>query len=134
MLYGAECPPVGGDTLFSNQYLAWEALSDEMRQRLGDKKAVNSAAKSYNGHSGSDEVKDHSAMPLISIEEEEESLPLLHELWRHAITPEFTLRFCWQAGTLALWDNRCAMHYVHNDYTGHRRVMHRIVIEGERPV
>ena len=62
------------------------------------------------------------------------SLPLLHQLWEQAITPEFTCRFRWQTGTLAIWDNRCTMHYAHNDYAGCRRVMRRIPIEGDRPV
>lgn len=65
---------------------------------------------------------------------QEESLPLLRYLWAHAILPEFTCRVHWQAGTLTMWDNRCAMHYAHNDYSGQRRVMRRIIVEGEKPV
>jgi taurine dioxygenase len=65
---------------------------------------------------------------------QEESLPLLRFLWTRAIQPEFTCRMSWRPGTLALWDNRCTLHYAHNDYPGFRRVMHRVVIEGERPV
>jgi taurine dioxygenase len=33
-----------------------------------------------------------------------------------------------------MWDNRCVMHYAHNDYPGQRRVMRRIIVEGEPPV
>lgn len=64
---------------------------------------------------------------------QEESLPLLRHLWAHASLPEFTCRIGWQPGTLTLWDNRCAMHYAHNDYPGEHRVMRRVIIEGERP-
>jgi len=39
----------------------------------------------------------------------------------------------WQAGSLALWDNRCAQHNPVNDYHGYRRLMHRITLAGERP-
>jgi len=169
MLYGVECPEVGGDTSFSNQYLAWDTLAEDLKEKLTGLKAVNSAAKSYSGQVGTDEVKDHTATPLtftpdqeqemehpvaqthpvtgrkalyvnnaftarFSGMSEEESLPLLHQLWEHAITPEFTCRFRWQKGTLAIWDNRCTMHYAHNDYAGCRRVMRRIPIEGDRPV
>jgi len=64
---------------------------------------------------------------------EEESAPLLQYLFQHQIRPEFTCRFTWQVGSLALWDNRCAQHNPVNDYHGHRRVMHRITLEGDRP-
>ena len=62
-----------------------------------------------------------------------ESLPWLRYLWDHAVLPEFTCRLHWEQRTLALWDNRCTMHYAHNDHPDHRRVMRRMVIQGERP-
>jgi len=61
----------------------------------------------------------------------EESAPLLNYLKSHAITPEFTCRFRWRPGSIALWDNRCTLHYAIDDYAGQRRRMHRIIIEGE---
>jgi len=64
---------------------------------------------------------------------EEESAPLLNFLYRHQTRPEFTCRFAWQPGSLALWDNRCAQHNPVNDYHGYRRVMHRITLAGDRP-
>jgi len=63
---------------------------------------------------------------------EEESRPILTYLINHATKPEFTCRFRWAAGSMAVWDNRRALHYPVNDYYGYRRVMHRITIEGER--
>jgi taurine dioxygenase len=64
---------------------------------------------------------------------EPESAPLLNFLFQHQIRPEFTCRFAWQVGSLALWDNRCAQHNPVNDYHGHRRLMHRITLQGDRP-
>ncbi len=65
---------------------------------------------------------------------EAESLPLLEFLWQEAARPEFTCRFRWTAGALALWDDRCLMHYALNDYPGHRRYMHRVTVNGDRSV
>jgi taurine dioxygenase len=65
---------------------------------------------------------------------EQESRPLLEFLYAHAIRPEFTCRLRWRTNDLAMWDNRCAMHYAVNDYDGSRRLMHRTTIKGERPI
>ncbi len=64
---------------------------------------------------------------------EEESAPILHYLFEHQVRPEFTCRFAWQPGSIALWDNRCAQHNPINDYHGYRRVMHRVTLAGDRP-
>lgn len=60
----------------------------------------------------------------------EESLALLGELYTHAIKPQFVRRFQWRPGSMAIWDNRCTWHCAMNDYQGHRRLMHRITLDG----
>jgi taurine dioxygenase len=54
LLYGDIIPPVGGDTLFANQYAAWDALSPAMQALLKDKLGVHSARRGYakNGRYG----------------------------------------------------------------------------------
>ncbi len=62
-----------------------------------------------------------------------ESQPILDFLFQHQIKPEFTCRFAWRPGSIAFWDNRCALHFPVNDYHGYRRIMHRITLKGDRP-
>jgi taurine dioxygenase len=164
LLVAREVPPVGGDTLFANQYLAYESLSERMRQLLHTLRGVASSAKADASRTREDRIKsDGTAEPrkLLIAEHpavrthpetgrkalyvnvahtvgfagmtEEESLPLLSFLFRHQIRPEFTCRFRWEPGSLAIWDNRCAQHYAMNDYHGHKRVMHRVTLMGDQP-
>lgn len=65
---------------------------------------------------------------------EAESAPILGYLFEHQVKPEFTCRFAWRPGSLAFWDNRAALHLPINDYHGYRRVMHRVTLEGDKPV
>ncbi len=55
---------------------------------------------------------------------------LLEELFTHAQRPEHIYRFEWEPGSIAFWDNRATWHFAENDYHGHRRLMHRITLEG----
>jgi len=164
MLLAREVPPFGGDTLFANQYLAYETLSQEMQRLLAGLKGVSSSAKADVTRTREDRLRDSpggKASAVLTAEHpvvrthpetgrkalyvnvahtlrfagmtEEESAPLLDFLFRHQIRPEFTCRFRWEVGSLAFWDNRAAQHNPINDYHGHRRVMHRITLAGDRP-
>lgn len=164
LLVAREVPPVGGDTLFANQYLAYETLSERMQQVLCGLRGVSSSAKADASRTREDRIRsdgtaesrkvliaEHPAVRThpatgrkalyVNVAHtvsfagmtEEESMPLLSFLFHHQIRPEFTCRFRWQPGSLAIWDNRCAQHYAMNDYHGHKRVMHRITLVGETP-
>lgn len=61
---------------------------------------------------------------------EAESRALLLELYAHAVSPQFVGRYSWRPGSMAIWDNRCTWHNAMNDYQGHRRLMHRITLDG----
>ncbi|MGV9774734.1 TauD/TfdA dioxygenase family protein [Streptosporangium sp. NPDC003464] len=58
---------------------------------------------------------------------------LIDRLCRHVETPEYQVRFRWEPGSVAVWDNRATQHYAVNDYYPERRVMERISIVGDRP-
>ena len=167
VLYALEVPEVGGDTLFSNQYLAYQSLSPAMRKMLDGLSAVHSAERVYGDRQGEMDIKNEMIMvdfdqartqkaehPVVRTHPETgrrslfvndhytmrfkdmtdaESEPLLQYLLRHAIRPEFTSRFQWRKGSIAIWDNRCTLHCPIADYHGHRRRMHRVVVTGDRP-
>ena len=165
MLLAREVPPWGGDTVWANQYLAWESLSPGMQRMLDGMTAVNSSAKADVSKTREDRLGDSGREDARKVYEavhpvvrthpetgrkalyvnvahtarfsdmtEEESAPLLRWLHEHQVRLEFTCRFAWEVGSIALWDNRCALHNPVNDYHGHRREMHRITLAGTRPV
>ena len=163
ILYAKELPPMGGDTLFANQYQAYKDLSTPLRGFLDGLRAVNSAAKGTAAATRSDRVADagtgenrvlEAIHPVVRTHPEtgqkalyvnightvrfegmtvEESSPILEYLFRHQIKPEYCCRFVWSPGSVAFWDNRCAQHYPVNDYHGHKRLLHRITLKGEKP-
>ena len=162
MLYALEIPPCGGDTLFANQYLAYDALSGRLQQALAGLVGVNTSTKAEVSRTREDRLRDAgaelkalaAAHPVVRTHPEtgrkalyvnvahttqfkdftgEESAPLLEYLFRHQVRPEFTCRFRWEPGSLAFWDNRCTQHNPVNDYHGFRRVMHRVTLAGDTP-
>ena len=169
VLYAREVPDYGGDTLFANQHLAYETLSEGMKKMLDGMTAIHSARRPYGVnaprafHTGpssmhfrfTETAHAETEHPVVRTHvetgrkslyvnrtftlrfkdmTEAESAPLLDYLCDHAVRPEFTCRFRWERNSIAFWDNRCVQHNAINDYHGQRRVMHRVTIEGERPV
>ncbi|MEZ6002000.1 TauD/TfdA dioxygenase family protein [Hyphomonas sp.] len=61
---------------------------------------------------------------------DEQSQALLSRLYAHAMDKAHAYRFEWRPGSVAFWDNRSTWHWALNDYHGHRRIMHRITLEG----
>jgi taurine dioxygenase len=65
---------------------------------------------------------------------EPESEALLGFLYAHMTQEAFVHRHRWSEGMLTVWDNRCTMHNATGGYDGHRRLLHRTTVAGERPV
>jgi taurine dioxygenase len=59
---------------------------------------------------------------------------VLAYLFQHQNQPEFQCRWRWQAGDVAIWDNRATQHYAIADYGDAPRTIHRVTLEGEAPV
>ena len=57
-----------------------------------------------------------------------ESRRLLNFLYDHMLRPEFQIRWRWQTGDVAIWDNRCTQHYATADYLPEARLMNRITV------
>lgn len=63
-----------------------------------------------------------------------ESADLLRLLQSYVTCPENTVRWRWQVGDVAFWDNRSTQHYAIYDYAGQLRRVQRVTIAGDRPV
>ncbi|SHT49595.1 dioxygenase [Mycobacteroides abscessus subsp. abscessus] len=63
-----------------------------------------------------------------------ESAALLELLQRRITMPENTVRWDWQPGDVAMWDNRATQHRAVDDYDGQHRLMHRVTLTGDVPV
>ena len=61
-----------------------------------------------------------------------ESRRLLNYLFDHMNQPQFQVRFKWTENCIAMWDNRCTMHYALGDYLPHSRRMHRVTVTNDR--
>ncbi|MCW2670657.1 MAG: Taurine dioxygenase [Frankiales bacterium] len=62
-----------------------------------------------------------------------ESRGLLDIFFAHLTKPEHMVRHAWQAGDVAMWDNRSTAHYADFDYGDFQRIMHRITLRGDIP-
>jgi taurine dioxygenase len=132
-------PDKGGDTIWSNQYAAYEALAPSVRSFVDGLEAEH-------GRPGMTGTAVH---PVVTTHPETgrralfvnrgwtarivglsviESRHVLGLLFEHAERPEFTTRWSWNVGDAALWDNRATMHYAVNDYVEAPRMLHRVTI------
>ena len=154
-------PPCGGDTMFSNMYAAYDALSDAMKTFLDGLSATHASEHIYRGRYADRGQKDSDiAFPSAShpvvrthpqtgrkalfvnrtfttrINElsEEESSAVLKMLFEHAENIQFQIRFRWSKNDMAFWDNRCCMHRAIWDYWPEERKGRRVTIKSDRPL
>ena len=153
-------PECGGDTMFANMYMAYEALSNPMQKFLSDLKASHESEHFYSGRyksESNDESKTEypSAIhPVIRTHPEtgkkaifvnkffttrivglepQESKSILDFLFSHIEKTEFQIRYRWNKNDMAFWDNRCTIHKALWDYFPHERKGRRVTIKGTVP-
>jgi taurine dioxygenase len=147
ILAAQELPPIGGDTMWSNQYLAYEALSPAMCCLLAGLRAAFTGTIVDDDGTRRDVttyhplVRTHPAtrrralgigriesVPHLEGMTPEESRGILTFLYEHAAKPEFVYRHSWRDGDVVMWDNRCLLHYAVHDYGDAVRNLHRVTV------
>lgn len=147
-------PETGGDTMFANQYLAYETLSAGMKRLLSGLRALHRGAKLAAATRTDDSSEKPQSHPVVRTHPETgrkalyvnriytycfegmtetESRGLLEFLLEHCCRPDFMYRHQWAPGDVLMWDNRCTVHYAVHDYGNAPRMMHRTTIAGDAP-
>ena len=153
-------PECGGDTMFANMYMAYEALSHPMQKFLSSLKASHESEHFYKGRykneNNAEAVKEYPSAihPVIRTHPEtgkkaifvnkffttrienlepQESKFILDFLFAHIEKTEFQIRYRWNKNDMAFWDNRCTIHKALWDYFPHVRKGRRVTIKGSVP-
>ncbi|MSO99661.1 MAG: TauD/TfdA family dioxygenase [Acetobacteraceae bacterium] len=160
ILRGVTIPPYGGDTFWTNLAAAYAGLSETMRGFVDGLRGIHAfeprgdgkAGGAYNEHVERRALK--SEHPLVTIHAEtgervlfaspsflksvvgmtpRESAKILELLWEHVVRPEYTVRFKWNPGDIAMWDNRSTAHLAPRDIfqSDFDRQLYRITLVGE---
>lgn len=156
VLYGVAIPSTGGDTSFANMAAAYAALPDATKRRVEGLQTLNG----FDTHRAvlaedRDKYPEGVTHPLVRTHPETgvkalyfhvtkthriagmtpaDSAGLLDDLLEQSIRPDFVYRHRWQRGDMVIFDNRCVLHRVHDDYDrSEPRLLHRIILKGDRP-
>ncbi len=167
ILKSVKIPPVGGDTVFSNMELAWETLDKELKNIVENRRAEHFSlgaglfidiykhlesngndAQEYSNHHPIVRTHPETGKKILFVNwmytkkieglKENESNEVLSKIFEHQSRLDLTCRYSWTENNIAIWDNRCVIHYAIADFfpgrgLGHERVMDRIAVLGDRP-
>ena len=163
ILRGVVVPPYGGDTQWVNLAVAYERLSEPIQRMLDGLHAVHhNVLPIKRGDLPPKLIAQflgtglRAVHPVVRVHPEtgekilfvnpnftshivelsrQESRHLLAMLYEHMTNGEFSTRFRWQAGSIAFWDNRSAVHLAPSDLTlEHDRRLYRVTLVGDVPV
>jgi len=155
-------PASGGDTVWANTAAAYEELAPELRELADKLWAVHSNEYDYAGSAEKLEryrqiftstvyETEHPVVRVHPISGEKslllghfvkrikgyslaDSAHLFNLLQSHVTRLENTVRWRWQSGDVAIWDNRSTQHYAVDDYGTQERIVRRVTLKGEVPV
>ena len=162
ILHGKQVPPMGGDTIFTDQAAAYEDLSDAMKELLsplhawhdfemaartqyaqpivieddmsGGNRALHPIVRTHPETGAKSLFVNPGFTSHIDGFKAEESQALLGYLYDHCLQPKFQYRHRWREKDLVIWDNRRIMHFAVMDYPDDQpRYMERCTVIGERP-
>src|SRR5947208_5315069 len=160
ILRGVTIPPYGGDTFWTNLAAAYTGLSPTMRGFVDGLRGIHKFAPRESAKPGSEynERVKHRALasehPLVTVHAEtgervlfvspsflksivgltpRESQKILEVLWAHVTRPEYTVRYKWNAGDIAFWDNRSTVHLAPRDIfeSDFDRQLYRVTLVGK---
>jgi taurine dioxygenase len=158
ILRGVTIPPYGGDTQFANLVEAYKALSPAVQRFLDGLRGIHGYGRVTSSALSQTQRKSFSSEhPIVRVHPEtgeralyvspaflraivgltaRESQVLLEFLWEHISRPEFVVRFRWNAGDIAIWDNRATAHLAPEDIhdTEFDRQLYRVTLAGDVPV
>lgn len=162
LLHSIAIPSRGGATWFCNMHSVYDALPEATKRRIDGKRAIHGydtpRARNRPAPRTPQEIAETPDVehPLVRTHPvtgrkalylnpnrldrivglpRAESDALLDEITEEARKPKHHHGHVWQLGDVVVWDNRATMHRVVNDYpVGEPRIMHRVLLQGERPV
>lgn len=160
MLYALEMPQEGGDTMFADTTLAYDALDDGEKAALDKMVIVHDFEETRRRHNLPPRPPEVRAatpparQPLVAERENgrralfigshaagiegmsyEDSRARIDALEDFATRPQFTYRHTWQDGDMVMFDNICVMHQaMPYDIAGSRRLLHRTTVAGDAPL
>jgi len=162
ILYALVIPEKGGETSFCDMRAAYDALGDDMKQQVDGLRAVHAYESRRSPRkmlTRTDAEKAETANvthPLVRVHpptgeralymsttrldhiadiDLAEGDALVDELFAHATQDKFVYHHEWRVGDMLIWDNRCTMHHANGNYPrDQKRLMQRIMIEGEAPI
>jgi alpha-ketoglutarate-dependent taurine dioxygenase len=161
-LLAVQVPQAGGDTVWADLIAAHRALSPGMQRYLESLGAVHSAQRVFGVSVNEDQAQRDARLrtlapvlhPVVRVHPETgerglfvnptftshiEGIPVAESdavlAFLHAwiASPDWSVRWRWRAGDVALWDNRATVHFATADYGDARRIMHRVTLAGDRP-